>query len=273
MQEYLVCCSGSAGSAGCWLGLLFRGSPLLLWQSSSPGLVMLVFSSVMKQSGNGSVPFPWEEAVEVGDPAACPRERDEEAGHVSRRSFSTSGKGLTVAKRRWYSPQPEPWLQDVFMLSRSEQLNSEKWLEWESATEGRLPLSDGESNSDELVLRCSNSWASISSRVSLIFLLPPPFLRSLPLPFLPPELEEEEHDASLTHLAVLPLPSEELQPAAGLVQPQRPTLLPSSTLLPPLWCRRFTGLDSISTWTSKLFPSLEQGTRGNGDSRKHTVVF
>lgn len=43
------------------------------------------------------------------------------------------------------------------MLSRSEQLNSEKWLEWESATDGRLPLSEGESNSEELVLRCSSS--------------------------------------------------------------------------------------------------------------------
>lgn len=33
--------------------------------------------------------------------ALCPWEEDEEVGQVSRRSFSTSGRGLTVAKRVW----------------------------------------------------------------------------------------------------------------------------------------------------------------------------
>lgn len=42
-------------------------------------------------------------------------------------------------------------------VSGSEQLNSDKWLQWESATEGREPLREGESNSEELVLRCSRS--------------------------------------------------------------------------------------------------------------------
>lgn len=50
--------------------------------------------------------MPWTgEAVgEVGERGAittpCPWE-EEEAGQISRRSFSTSGKGLTVAKRVW----------------------------------------------------------------------------------------------------------------------------------------------------------------------------
>lgn len=148
------------------------------------------------------------------------------------------------------------------MLSRSEQLNSEKWLECESATDGRLPLSEGESNSDELVLRCSSSWASMSSRVSLILVPPPPFLRSLPLLFLPPELEEDEQEASLAHLVEVPLTSDEAQPLDGQVQPQRPL---SSTLLLPLWCRSLLGLDSMSTWTSILFPSLEHGREGGKD--------
>lgn len=74
----------------------------------------------------------------------------------------------------------------------------------------------------------------MSSRVSLIFVPPPPFFRSLPLLFLPPELEEEEQEASLAHLVEVPLPSAEVQPLEGQVQPQRPTWLPSSMLLLPL---------------------------------------
>lgn len=101
----------------------------------------------------------------------------------------------------------------------------------------------------------------MSSLVSLILVPPPPFLRSFPLLFLPPELEEEEQDASLAHLVEVPLPSEEVQPLEGQVQPQRPTWLPSSTLLLPLWCRSLPGLDSMSTWTSILFPSLERGRK------------
>lgn len=97
----------------------------------------------------------------------------------------------------------------------------------------------------------------MSSRVSLILVLPLPFFRSFPLLFFPPELEEDEHDASLAHLVEVPFASEEGQPLAGHVHPQRPAWLPSSTLLPPLWCRSLLGLDSMSTWTSILFPSLE----------------
>lgn len=97
----------------------------------------------------------------------------------------------------------------------------------------------------------------MSSRVSLILVLPLPFFRSFPLLFFPPEVEEDEHDASLAHLVEVPLASEEGQPLAGHVHPQRPAWLPSSTLLLPLWCRSLLGLDSMSTWTSVLFPSLE----------------
>lgn len=43
--------------------------------------------------------------MEVGElgvaTALCPWEEDEKVGQVSRRSFSTSGRGLTVAKRVW----------------------------------------------------------------------------------------------------------------------------------------------------------------------------
>lgn len=253
---------------GCgWLLLVsFSSSPVMLWEFSSVGDTTLTFSSVMQHRGDSSAPWPREVVVEVGEwgviTAPCPWvKEDEEAGQVSKRSFSTSGKGLTVVKRVWYSPPLEPWLQDVFMLSRSEQLNSEKWLEWESATEGRLPLSDGESSSDELMLRCSSSWASMSSRVSLILVPPPPFLRSLPLLFLPPDVDEEQQ-VSLAHLAAVPLPSVAAQPLEGQIQPQRPTWLPSSMLLLPLWCRSLLGFESMSTWTSVLFPSLEHSVAG-----------
>lgn len=84
----------------------FCSSLVLLLESSSAGHTMLIFSSEMKQREETSVPWPREAVGERGAiTTPCPwddeEEEEEEAGQISRRSFSTSGKGLTVAKRVW----------------------------------------------------------------------------------------------------------------------------------------------------------------------------
>lgn len=83
-------------------------------------------------------------------------------------------------------------------------LSSDIWLQWESATEGRLPLSEGAGESRALecdwTLRRSRRWASASSRVSFICIppplqpLPPLFLLSFPFCFLPDKDEDDEDE-------------------------------------------------------------------------------
>lgn len=196
-------------------------------------------------------------------------------GKCSRRSCSTSGIGVMVISLKvvagwgWGSDKPEQGGWAGLEVSGSEQLSSdEKWLQCESATEGRLPLRDGESNSEELVLRCSNSWASISPLVSLIFVSPLllAFFHSFPLLFLPPEVEgsfdqggegqrwlsccAQQQVEGHEHWHVPPLTP--LRPAELLLQ------LASSRLLLALQCLTFSCLDSTSAWTSRLL-SLSRG--------------
>lgn len=163
----------------------------------------------------------------------------------------------------WWSIGVEQGWWAGLEVSGSEQLSSdEKWLQCESATEGRLPLRDGESNSEELVLRCSRSWASISPRVSFILVSPLlqllALFQSFPLLFLPPEVEgsfdqgddgQQWLSCCAQQLAVL---HEHVPPLA----PFRPAVLllqlASSRLLLALQCLTFSGLDSTSAWTSRL---------------------
>lgn len=185
-------------------------------------------------------------------------------GKCSRRSCSTSGKGETVEWWRWDSTGGERCAWAGFEVSGSEQLSSdEKWLQWESATEGRLPLRDGESNSEEFVLRCSRSWASASPWVSSIFgspLLLPALLQTVLLHFFPPEVEgsvdqgdegqqwlfcwSEQQVEGHEHGHV-PLPAP-LTPAELLLQ------LASSRLLLALPCLTLSSLGSTSACTSRL---------------------
>lgn len=86
----------------------------------------------------------------------------------------------------------------------------------------------------------------MSSLVSFILVLL--FFLSLPLHFLLAV-------ASLDHLVALHLPS--AWQAADPLTLLRLGALPSSTLLLPLLCLNLAGLDSMSTCTSMLLPSLK----------------
>lgn len=91
----------------------------------------------------------------------------------------------------------------------------------------------------------------MSSLVSLILVLL--FFLSLPLHFLLAV-------ASLDHLVALHLPSAWQAADVHALALLRLGALPSSTLLLPLWCRNLAGLDSMSTCTSMLLPSLQTHT-------------
>lgn len=188
-------------------------------------------------------------------------------GQCSRRSCSTSGMGVMVISLKvvtrwgWGSAGPEQVGWAGLEVSGSEQLSSdEKWLQCESATEGRLPLRDGESNSEELVLRRSSSWASISPRVSFIFVSPLllALFHSFPLLFLPPEVEGsfDQGGEGQRWLSCGAQQQVEAQEHVPPLAPLRPAVLllqlASSRLLLALQCLTFSCLDSTSACTSRL---------------------
>lgn len=172
-------------------------------------------------------------------------------GHCSRRSCSTSGMGVKApspkaAAESWASGEQGAWA--AREDSGSEQLSSdERWLQCESATDGRLPLREGESNSEELVLRCSRSWTSELPWLLRNF---PPLLlllKSFPLQLLSAEPEdsfEQQWPSCCAQQHSLPL--EPLKPAVATQS------LASSKLLLTLLCLKFSGLGSTSAWTSRL---------------------
>lgn len=196
-------------------------------------------------------------------------------GKCSRRSCSTSGMGVTVTSLKavmglwgWASIGGEQGAGAGLEVSGSEQLSSdEKWLQCDSATEGRLPLRDGESNSEELVLRCSRSWVSISACISLTFASPLlmllAFFQRLPLLVLTPEVEASfDHGGQgqewLACWAQRQVEGHEhvapFRPAELLLQ------LASSRLLLALPCLTFSCLDSTSACTSRLLSLQNQIT-------------
>lgn len=115
--------------------------------------------------------------------------------HCSSRSCSTSVRGVMAKSPKaavgsWMSTDEEQWGWAACEVSGSEQLSSdERWLQCDSATDGKLPLREGESNSEEFVLRCSRGWTS--KLPCLLLNLPPPLLLLLfPLQLLSPTAED-----------------------------------------------------------------------------------
>lgn len=159
-------------------------------------------------------------------------------------------------------------------VSGSEQLSSdEKRLQCESATEGMLPLRDGESSSEELARRCSRSRASMSPCVSFTLLSPLllpllALLQSLLLHFLPAVVAVGSLDQEDEGPHWLPGCPQLHAEGHGHKHPSAPAALmaaepllqlASSMLLLALPCLILSCLDSESTGASRL-PSL-QNTR------------
>lgn len=150
-----------------------------------------------------------------------------------RSSLSRSTSGVGARAGGWACGGEAPGGRAPREASGSKQLSSDdRRLQRESATDGRLPLREGESDSEEFARRCSGSRASEP---------PPPLLtllRSFPLLLLSPGPDSlgqrggEHHSPSCC--------------AAALLQ-----LAPPRLLL-PLLRLSFSGFGSTSAWTSKL---------------------